>query len=303
VADTPAAGAERFILGTAQLRDTYGVAHGGSRPSEEDAFALLDAAYDGGVRCLDTSPVYADSESVIGRWRGARGAELEIVTKLAPDVDLESADSVRRAVEQSSERLGVLPHAVLVHEPSWVDRWSRAAAASLQAILDLGVARVGVSVYTPAEFERACELEPVTAVQAPASVFDRRLLDGGAVEAALARGISVHLRSVFLQGALLMDEEALRRRFGADAEPIADWQRACRQAGLEPEAVAVRFLRTVAPGAHVVIGCEDTAQLERNLAAWRAPDLPGELVSELERCTLPATLLDPRGWPVAAKAP
>ena len=58
----------RLSLGTVQLGLTYGVNKNHGKPSEEEAFAILNTALDGGVNCLDTAAAYGDSEVVIGKW-------------------------------------------------------------------------------------------------------------------------------------------------------------------------------------------------------------------------------------------
>ncbi len=52
------------------------------RMSDDDAFALLDAAKDAGVGLVDVAKSYGDAEARVGRWRKARGDnDLVVVTK------------------------------------------------------------------------------------------------------------------------------------------------------------------------------------------------------------------------------
>jgi aryl-alcohol dehydrogenase-like predicted oxidoreductase len=81
--------------------------------SDEQAFAILDAALDAGVDFFDTADVYGSgrSETLIGRFLKERRARIFVATKLGrtsalyPDKYTEAA--VREATEASLKRLGV----------------------------------------------------------------------------------------------------------------------------------------------------------------------------------------------------
>jgi|SRR4051794_8250672 len=99
----------------------------GQGTTEDEAMALMDRAWDNGIRWFDTADAYggASSETWIGRWRRDRGAqELVITTKVfhstvGDPVDIGLApDRIRRQIEASLERLGVSRvDLYLAHEP------------------------------------------------------------------------------------------------------------------------------------------------------------------------------------------
>ena len=98
----------------------------GSGESEEEAFALMDAAWAAGVNFFDSAASYGGgrSETWIGRWRRERGADVVLSTKVYhsvtgdPDDHGLAHDRVLRELEGSLERLGVnrVPM-YLTHEP------------------------------------------------------------------------------------------------------------------------------------------------------------------------------------------
>lgn len=83
-------------------------------------------------------------------------------------------------------------YAVLVHTPDNL--------AELETLL--GRVRAGVSVYTIEQLARAM-MHPIDIVQIPLNIVDARFLPY--LPLLRKRGIEIHVRSVFLQGALLMD--------------------------------------------------------------------------------------------------
>jgi aryl-alcohol dehydrogenase-like predicted oxidoreductase len=291
----------RLALGTAQLGMPYGVANRRGQPSAGEAAAILDRALLGGIHCLDTAAGYGEAESIIGhhlRERAPRG-EIAVVTKLAIEDDGDRA-GVRAALAASRRRLGAAPDAALLHDPSLLARWDGPVGDALRACrADGEVGAIGVSIYTPEQFAFALELADIDVVQAPFSVLDRRLEQAGLLARAHARGVRVMLRSVFLQGLLTMEPADHPAWLRFAAAPLTRWREICAHYEVALRTAALRFaLERTAP-ATVVVGCESVEQLEQLLAIASGPDLPVELVAELEDlASADRGLLEPTSWPV-----
>jgi aryl-alcohol dehydrogenase-like predicted oxidoreductase len=98
----------------------------GQGESEEEAFALMDAAWELGVRAFDTADAYGGgrSEAWIGRWLAARGHRPVLATKVFNSVTGDPADRglsrerILRQIDGSLERLGVeRVDLYLIHAP------------------------------------------------------------------------------------------------------------------------------------------------------------------------------------------
>ncbi|HUK43696.1 MAG TPA: aldo/keto reductase [Gaiellaceae bacterium] len=87
----------------------------GQGTTEDDARAIMDIAWNRGIRWFDTADAYGGgrSESFIGRWRADRGRGPIVTTKVFYSVTGDPADHglsrdrILRNVEGSLERLGV----------------------------------------------------------------------------------------------------------------------------------------------------------------------------------------------------
>jgi aryl-alcohol dehydrogenase-like predicted oxidoreductase len=140
----------------------------GQGESEEEAFALMDAAWEMGITLFDTADAYGGgrSERAIGRWLAERGPEvrdrLVLSTKVFHSVEGDPADHglaperIRRQIEGSLERLGVdhvdlyLIHAQDAETPI-VD-----TLEALDELVRVGKVRaVGTSNVTAAELEES----------------------------------------------------------------------------------------------------------------------------------------------------
>jgi aryl-alcohol dehydrogenase-like predicted oxidoreductase len=294
-----------LALGTAQLGMDYGIANRRGRPSRDDAFAILDAAWDAGVRMFDTAPGYGGAEELLGDWLAGRAhTDAVVVTKLDASVDAEDTEAVLTAVAASRKRLRNTLDCVLLHDAAAVSRWP-AVAHSVQTCVDRGlVRRVGVSVYEPEQFAEALDHEEISVVQAPASALDRRIVDSGLLAEGLAAKPVIVLRSVFLQGVLTLALDDLPDSLAFAAPIVERWRGLCERHGLAPEEAALRWARTVAPDALVLVGCESRLQVARNVAIWQTGPLDAGFLADLASLPpAPGSLLDPRAWVKPATSP
>lgn len=102
----------------------------GQGESEEEAFALMDRAFDMGINLFDTADAYGGgrSEETIGRWLGTKGPRVRDQVLLSSKVFNPVGDGpndrglsrrhIRRQVERSLRRLGAETlDLYLIHEP------------------------------------------------------------------------------------------------------------------------------------------------------------------------------------------
>jgi 1-deoxyxylulose-5-phosphate synthase len=154
----------------------------GQGESEDEAFALMDAAWELGITAFDTADAYGGgrSETWIGRWMAARGHRPSLTTKVfhsvvgdPPDHGL-SRERILRQVAGSLERLGVdrldtyMVHAQDPDTP--VQETMRAMAELVEAGK---VGQIGASNVDRAWLEEATAVAPVAVVQTSYSLLDR----------------------------------------------------------------------------------------------------------------------------------
>lgn len=294
-----------LILGTAQLGIPYGVANRKGMPDPQAATALLRAAYDGGVRFVETAQAYGESENILERHYAADPERrLGVITKLSPGVDFADRAAQALAVDASSRRFGGRLEALLLHDADHLAALRQEPGRWLLERVERGeIGALGVSVYTPAEFEAALSIEAIRVIQAPFSGLDRRLLDSGLLAAARRAGKAILVRSAFLQGLLLMGEDAVPAAMDFARPALAGWRKLCSEHRLDPCAAALNYIQASVPDASVIVGCEELAQLEKNIRVWRAPALPGSFVEAVGRLPAPEErVVDPRFWPGPAVA-
>lgn len=291
----------RLTLGTAQLGMRYGLANRTGQPDDAGAAALVAAAWRGGVRRFDTAMHYGVSERVLGRCLAAiaHGAEeAEVVSKLAPEADPFGEGVLAASIRASLQNLGVRSLAgFLLHRERLLDRWDD-LRPDLDALVGQGLARrVGISVYDPQSALRALGLPGLGLLQVPSGVLDRRFEQAGVFAAAAAAGIRVQVRSVFLQGLLLLNPQQAPARMDFALPHVRDFQALCAEAGRPPAEIALAYAWTAYPHADILVGAESEAQIRANLCA--AAPLPPGLAEEIRSrfARVPVQVLNPSLWP------
>jgi aryl-alcohol dehydrogenase-like predicted oxidoreductase len=163
----------------------------------------------------------------------------------------------------------------------------------------------GVSCdHDPASAQRWLGKGGASALQLPCSVLDRRHLRGDVVQTASGCRAAVFVRSVFLQGLLLMPErdvpESLRDALPARRR-LAD---ITREAGISLAELAVRYVLSHEGVTCVVIGAETPEQVAENVSLIKRGPLGRDVRCAIEAVSEPAaTIVTPRMWPKSALRP
>ena len=293
-------------LGTAQFGMRYGVSNQRGKISADEIPAILALATKSGIDVLDTAPAYGDSESVIGQALANSGI-FRIVTKApgqwADQETLDIAGLLRGSLQQSLRRLrldsvyGYLIHDLQGFSGSRSDRFIEALRDLKQEGL---VGKVGVSVYTAADIEVILNRFVPDIVQVPVSIFDQRLLRSGHLRELKRRGVEIHVRSVFLQGLVLMQAENLTPYFSAVAGHLQRFSGFVADAGLTKLEAALAFIAQVPDIDVAIVGIsgiheleEITGVIERNASrgVW-VPDAASWAINDEH-------VLNPALWPGA----
>jgi aryl-alcohol dehydrogenase-like predicted oxidoreductase len=276
-----------LVLGTAQFSRGYGaVEH--DDPHGNDPKAFFRHAARVGFGGIDTAPSYGDAEDCIGASEVAVPVHTKIDRGRAPRDSV--AASLRRLGRERVEILYFHDSAIALDDPA--DLISHASALVGETV---GV--LGASVYEPAELNGALAERRFGAVQVPLNVLDRRI-GGHDLERAHARGCSVFVRSVFLQGLLLTDACEVPQRLAPLAPYVERVQSVIRETGRSVASVCLAWARDLPGVSGVVVGAVTTRELDALMRAWSEPPLDAALRHEFAALpTPPEPWCDPRSWP------
>ncbi|KAJ8462965.1 hypothetical protein ONZ45_g17746 [Pleurotus djamor] len=184
----------------------------GQTQSDEERFAVLDAAYEAGCRLWDTADVYKDSEDLIGKWFQRTGKRQDIF--LATKFGLRSSPTrlingdpeyVKAAAEKSLKRLGVdCIDLYYFHRTDPTVPIEKTVGAMAELVKEGKVKYIGLSECSSKTLRRAHAVHPITAVQVEYSPFtlDIESKEIGLLETARELGVKIVAYSPLGRGLL-----------------------------------------------------------------------------------------------------
>jgi hypothetical protein len=164
---------------------------------------------------------------------------------------------------------------------------------AMLSIKDQGmVGNVGVSIYEPTELDALWPNFPLDLIQAPFNVVDRRLATSGWLARLHDFGCEVHIRSIFLQGLLLVDPVRRPARFGRWQLLWDEWHRWLQQRRLTPLQACMGLALSLVGVDRVLVGVDSLEHLQAILAATdTVVEMPPHALM-----TEDLALIDPRLW-------
>ncbi len=295
----------RLMLGTVQFGMPYGIANTAGQPDFKDVKKMLCAACDAGVTVLDTAAAYGSSEEVLGRALEETGLQdrMTVVTKvraLTPEdtaspqsAEKAIVDSVRNSLERL--RMDVLPLVLMHREADY------AHLSVLEALRGRGWVRgLGVSCDNrPGPASEIVADDRVSAMQLPANILDHRHAGSGVFRTARDRGVAVFIRSVYLQGLLLMPADQVPQGLAAVLPVRQKLEALAAKSGLSMPEMSLRYMLSQEGVTSVLTGVETLAQLRENVAMAERGALPSDLLTAIDAAVpaLPEDVLTPWMWP------
>ena len=251
---------------------------------------LLDQCREMGIKQLDTAQAYGRAEEKLGM---AGVTDFFVTTKIVLQPE-EKAEAIHAKVTRSLGRLGVerIGSLLLHNEERMNQHDAGKVAEQLHLLVAKGlVGRIGLSSYDPVQALALCSRHGLQVAQLPANALDRRLLQKGLLDKFLAKGIEVHVRSVFLQGLLLEESPSGDGIPQAAQETTGHFRRACREEGLTPLQGALGSILEISGKIKVIFGVSHARELLQILEAWRRARAPRGFA-----CPSWREEFDPRCW-------
>ena len=251
-------------LGTVQWGIPYGISNPNGVTTPETVAALLSEARCYGINVLDTASLYGKSEAVLGT---NSLDTFKIVTKTPSFTTTHISDievnQLSKTFQQSLIYLSCEKiYGLLIHnaENIFVPGGEKLLAAMVQLKEKGLVDKIGVSVYDSMQLDAVLEKFTPDLIQLPLSVFDQRMLNSGHLERLKNAGVEIHVRSVFLQGLLLMPLCDIPVFFEPIRPLLIRWHAAAEAQGLTVNQAALAFVKNILYVDTVLVGLDNLLQ-------------------------------------------
>ena len=282
----------KIILGTVQLGNLYGINNTTGKPSEVEAFGILDYCFDSGIQFLDTAEAYGDSQSIIGKYlRKNPKKTFQILTKFKGD-----SSSILDQLQKTLLDLNVTKvHTYSYHRFS--DLNNEAIKKELLEIKSKGlISNIGVSIYTNEELAQAIDLDFINTIQIPFNLLDNWKQRGELILRAKSKGKNIHARSIFLQGLFYKNPDQLPASLIELAPVLCKLRELAKSYQLSINQLALGYALHFQEIDQLLIGVETKKQFQQNLEALNCR-LDQELIDQIFQLQIKnPSCLDPRSW-------
>lgn len=284
----------KLAIGTAQLGSAYGIANTSGILPEKEMKKILDRATLEGINTIDTAKSYGESEIILGN---SCVDNFKVITKLptVPDSCLNIEKWLDNYIERSLISLKLKKiYGILLHNPNQLLSDSgKVLFRALENYKKNGViSKIGISIYSPSQLDLILPKFSIDIVQAPFNIVDRRILNSGWLEKLSKKNIETHIRSVFLQGLLLMQYEKIPNQFSNWNRVWLKWKNWLLDNEISPVHACISFVDSFQEVDKIIVGFDSFAHFDQIIVASKKLPINNIINIELED----ELLINPSNW-------
>lgn len=285
----------KLTLGTAQFGLNYGVANKIGKIKYSEAKEIINYAEKNNIKTIDTASAYGESEKLLGQI-GISG--FDVVTKLPKIVNpIKNFENwFKDSLNLSLQRLKINKlSTIMIHNSDdlFGENGKSLIKFLYQAKENSIVDNIGISIYSPNEINKILNVFNFDVIQAPLNPFDNRIVTSGWMDELYKRDIKVHIRSIFLQGLLLMPYEKIPKyfyKFKSNLKQWHDWNINNNFTSIE---TCIGFINSFERIDKIIVGIDNLNQLQEIIKLINIRD---NKFKNMDLVSNDINLIDPSRW-------
>ena len=254
------ANTDKLVLGTVQFGINYGINNTTGQVPLDEVCRILEIASEAGIKTLDTSSAYGESERVLGEALKRSNKPFNIVSKY-PKSDI----GVRETFQKSLSLLGIDGlYGYLVHHFEFYQEHPELFDEMTALKQEGKIQKVGFSLYNTELLQYLLDRKvKFDILQFPYNIFDKQFETY--MPQLVEQGVEIHTRSAFLQGLFFRDTKTLPEKLKPLKKYLDYLHIYCQNRGLSVEQLALGYVLANPFVKGALIGVDNHEQLESNL--------------------------------------
>ena len=253
----------KFILGTANFNGDYGIAQKKNLELAQIE-EILSFAQINNLNHFDTANSYGDAQNILGSLLDYSNP-VQIDSKIG-NQECGTVESILESVQKSLAELKINKLSTLyLHDAnSLLGNNKSSTKNGIRKILEMGLAdHIGVSVYTLNDLlECKKELPDLSRFQVPENICDRRLSHSEEMLELSRDNNEINVRSIFLQGLLLMPKEAIPKSLSESSKSINDLDLYSKKEAVTRIDLCIAYAKSISWASKIIVGVESITQLK-----------------------------------------
>ena len=283
-----------IILGSANFNQIYGITKNFIKKKEiKRSFNL---ALKNNIRIIDTSPFYNKSEKIIGLLNNDKFKIISKIPKIPRNIKKKNIKKwVKLKVSNSLKNLKIKKfECLLLHNvDSLLSKNGNEIYKNIKNMKTIGLTnKIGISIYDFNILDKILKKFKFDLIQAPFNILDQRLVTTGWLKKLKKRKIKVYVRSIFLQGILLLKHNQLPEKLKKLNKNLIIWENWLKKNKFKPLQVCISFVLNQRQLDGIVVGYNNKNQLNQILKQKKMKSsfsIPNLNIRNRK-------LIDPRKW-------
>lgn len=256
-----------LCIGSANFGQKYGIKNV-NNISNKDIENIITNAFNNDIYYIDTAPTYGEAQSKIGDilTKYSLNNKAKCISKIDHNVSLSSIDSLKISIKNSLNELQIntLWGLLLHRTPDKISDNFIELINSLKS--ENHIKKFGISVYDPSDAIFFAQKDYIDIIQVPFNCLDRRLIDNNFFKICSENNITPIIRSIYLQGALLMSEnEIFNSKLVWAKNEFEIFRSFCKKNNLNPAAMCLQSVDKYVNDSMIIIGVNSFDEYLKNL--------------------------------------
>lgn len=256
-----------LCIGSANFGQKYGIKNI-NNISNKDVENIITNSFNNDIYYIDTAPTYGEAQSKIGDilTKHSLNNKAKCISKIDHNVSLSSIDSLKISIKNSLNELqinslwGLLLHRI----PDNISDDFIGLINSLKS--ENYIKKFGISIYDPSDAIFFAQKDYIDIIQVPFNCLDRRLIDNNFFKICSENNITPIIRSIYLQGALLMNEnEIFNSKLVWAKNEFEIFRSFCNKRHLNPAAMCLQSVDKYVNDSIIIIGVNSFDEYLKNL--------------------------------------
>lgn len=255
---------KKFSIGTAQFGSVYGELK--KKPlTTLEIEKILNYSQSLGIKNIDTAHDYGTSEKKLG-YIGIENWKVSTKFSKIPFGTKDICNWIFKNFQLSLKRMRINEvETLFIHDHKILNNFKKLKMIFNcldQLKLSGLVKNIGISVYDVSNLNNVIKDFDVNVIQAPTNFFDHRVFDKKFKSFIKKRKILLELRSIFLQGLLLMDKKYLPKKFSPYFKYFEKFDKFAKEKKITKISLALSVLKNQKFN-KVVFGINDIDELKQ----------------------------------------
>ena len=255
-------------LGTAQWGIKYGITNDTGKIKQDEIDKIVQYCLNNNIKFFDTARDYGNCEKIIGVLNKKYSGRIKTISKIK-NFKLENNNfdkkSIRKLILKTHENTfqnsieGILVHDdSIVNHKYFPDIWE----VLVELKNEQKIKKIGISTYKNNLDQSLFEKYKFDIIQLPYNIYDQYRSENGFLKKLKSNNIEIHVRSVFLQGLLLLNYKKLKGIFSCIREHQKKMHNFFESHGMTIMEGCLRAVVQNNDIDKIILGCDNVLQLK-----------------------------------------